>query len=170
MAEHPPAAVPVSDRIVLPDAIHESEAKLPGLALGIDIPWRDTGDGYVTGLYEALPQHAGWDGVVHGGVTAYLVDEALAFVAAGQRGMVGMTVRLELRYLRPLLVGQTYVARGRVTDRREGLASIIEISVSDGQGPCLTAEGVYRMARAAAVRRLIALARRPPGDTGPAPA
>lgn len=168
MADHPAAARAVSDRIVLPESIGEGEARLPGLALGMDVAWRDTGDGWVTGVYDAQPQQAGWDGVVHGGVAAYLVDEALAFVAAGQRGMVGMTVRLELRYLRPLLVGHTYVARGRVTDRREGLSVVIEVAIEDERGPCVTAEAAYRLARAAVVRRLMEQARRGPGDAEPA--
>lgn len=145
----------MSDRIVLPESVGEGEARLPGLALGIDIPWHDSGDGWVTGVYVATPGHCGWDGVVHGGVTAYLVDEALAFVAAAQRGMVGMTLRLDIRYRRPLFVGTPFTIRGRVTDRREGLAAVLEVQVEDAAGVCVTAEAAYRLARASVVRRLL---------------
>lgn len=155
-------------RIALPESVGEGEARLPGLALGIDIAWRDTGDGWVTGVYEAAPGHGGWEGVVHGGVTAYLVDEALAFVAAAQRGMVGMTLRLDIRYTRPLFIGTAYEIRGRVTDRRDGLAHVLEVRIEDAGGPCVTAEATYRLARATVVRRLLEQLRpaSPPVESG----
>jgi uncharacterized protein (TIGR00369 family) len=141
--------------IDLPERIGEGEGRGPSQRLGVDVVYRDTGDGFVTGLFRPEPHHAGWEGVCHGGVTAHLVDEALAYVAAGQRGLVGMTLRLEIQYERPLFVGHDYVVRGRVTDRRVGPAVVVEVFVEDAAGPCVRAEAVYRLARAAIVRRLL---------------
>jgi acyl-coenzyme A thioesterase PaaI-like protein len=62
--------------------------------------------------------HSGAPGIAHGGTVAALVDDLLGYALYLVREP-GVTRRLEVDYLRPVLVGTPYQVRGRV-DRREG--------------------------------------------------
>ena len=62
--------------------------------------------------------HSGAPGIAHGGTVAALVDDLLGYALYLIREP-GVTRRLEVDYLRPVLVGVPYALRGRV-DRREG--------------------------------------------------
>jgi uncharacterized protein (TIGR00369 family) len=57
-------------------------------------------------LREALRQH---DGYVHGGVLAYLADNALAFAGSTVLGKV-LTAEFKINYMRPVLDGERLVA------------------------------------------------------------
>ncbi len=63
-------------------------------------------------------EHSGAPGIDHGGTVAALVDDLLGYALYVVREP-GVTRRLEVDYLRPVLVGIMYSVRGRV-DRREG--------------------------------------------------
>ncbi|MCW2681988.1 MAG: hypothetical protein JWM62_3389 [Frankiales bacterium] len=62
--------------------------------------------------------HSGAPGIAHGGTVAALVDDLLGYALYLVREP-GVTRRLEVDYLLPVLIGTTYTIRGRV-DRREG--------------------------------------------------
>ena len=62
--------------------------------------------------------HSGAPGIAHGGTVAALVDDLLGYALYLVREP-GVTRRLEVDYLKPVLVGTPYVVRGRV-DRRDG--------------------------------------------------
>ena len=79
----------------------------------------------------------GWRGVVHGGIVALLLDEAMAYAAAA-RGIVGVTGDLKLRFRKAVPVGVPLRVRAKVTwQRREVLG--IEASVCDDAGTLLAA-------------------------------
>lgn len=148
------------DRIELPVRLGDEKEGLPGPRLGIDIAWFREADGWVAGRFTPTEALCGWEGVIHGGVTAYVIDEALAYVATAARGQVGMTLRLDVHYGRPLFTGVEYTVRGRITDRREGHAVVIEVRIEDTQGACVTGYGTYRLAEARLLRRLLQHMRR----------
>ena len=56
-------------------------------------------------------------GIVHGGVTATLIDTALGFAAGttAPKGFHVVTVQLNLNYVRPAWKGETLVATGEVS-------------------------------------------------------
>ena len=62
--------------------------------------------------------HSGAPGIAHGGTVAALVDDLLGYALYVVREP-GVTRRLEVDYLSPVLVGTPYEVRGRV-DRRDG--------------------------------------------------
>jgi uncharacterized protein (TIGR00369 family) len=89
---------------------------------GLRLRFRRTGPGAVEAEYEAPEYFAGAPGVVHGGIQAALLDEALGFAAhaadAGQDFEL-VTVEFSLRYRRPAPSGAPLRIRGRLL-RREG--------------------------------------------------
>lgn len=70
--------------------------------------------------YTVPARYQGWAGVVHGGVVALILDEAVGW-AAWHAGHSGVTGKLEVRYRLPLLVGERIRVVGRLHERRRAL-------------------------------------------------
>ncbi len=68
-----------------------------------------------------------WQGLVHGGVIALMLDEAVGW-AGWQAGFPGLTGRLEVRYRQPLRPGERVRVVGRVERVRRSLVE----RVADG--------------------------------------
>jgi uncharacterized protein (TIGR00369 family) len=60
--------------------------------------------------------HQGWSGVLHGGITMTLLDEATSY-AALLEGINTVTARLEVRLRRPILIGQPLYITGSIAKR-----------------------------------------------------
>jgi uncharacterized protein (TIGR00369 family) len=54
----------------------------------------------------------GWAGIVHGGLVATVLDEAMIY-AAGARGLKCVTGEITVRYIKPVSTGVTYALKGR---------------------------------------------------------
>ena len=84
---------------------------------GFRIEVRREGDEVVaTHVFE--DRHSGAPGIAHGGAVAVVVDDVLGFLLYVTKAP-GVTRRLEVDYLKPVLTGVPYVVRGRI-DRRDG--------------------------------------------------
>lgn len=80
-----------------------------------------------------FPGHfQGWAGVVHGGLLATVLDEALIY-AAGAKGFKCVTGEVTVRYIRPASTGVTYALRGRFVEDK-GRIVLAESSLSDAEG------------------------------------
>jgi uncharacterized protein (TIGR00369 family) len=81
--------------------------------------------------FEVPPRYQSWKGVVHGGIVALLLDEAVGW-AAWHRGHPGVTGKLEVRFRQPLRIGERIRLVGRVESIRRNLvyatASIQRVS------------------------------------------
>jgi uncharacterized protein (TIGR00369 family) len=74
----------------------------------------------------------GWDKVVHGGLLATVLDEALVY-AAGAKGITCVTGEITVRYVRPVSTGVPYELKGRFL-RDKGRVVLAESELRDGQG------------------------------------
>jgi acyl-coenzyme A thioesterase PaaI-like protein len=74
-----------------------------------------------TGLIQSefVPQrrHQGYDGMVHGGILASLMDEVMAH-SLWQRGIPAVTAKMQLRYRDPVPVGERLIIYGRLLQER----------------------------------------------------
>jgi uncharacterized protein (TIGR00369 family) len=84
--------------------------------IGLKLQFRFDGDDYVTRM-EVKPQHQGWAGIVHGGLLATALDEAMARLL-WEREINAITGRLSVRYHRPVAIGDRLEIRGRIARRR----------------------------------------------------
>ena len=91
-------------------------------------------EGVVSARFAVPPRYQSWAGVVHGGIVALLLDEAVGW-AAWHAGKPGVTGRLEVRYRRPLEIGERVRVVGRVDRIRRTLvyATGTIDRVSDGE-------------------------------------
>ncbi|HKT82581.1 MAG TPA: PaaI family thioesterase, partial [Solirubrobacterales bacterium] len=107
-----------------------------GLRLHFEPP---DGEGVVRTRFTIPPRYQSWAGVVHGGVVALLLDEAVGW-AAWHAGQPGVTGRLEVRFRQPLKVGEEVEICGRLERSRRSLAYVSAwvSRVADG---ALVAEG-----------------------------
>jgi acyl-coenzyme A thioesterase PaaI-like protein len=92
------------------------------------------------------PHLQGFAGVLHGGIAATVLDDVMNNLVTRTRGTLVVTAKLELRFRRPVPVGEPLVCHARITQERgkhfraEGdirLASGSEVLV---EGYCLLAD------------------------------
>jgi acyl-coenzyme A thioesterase PaaI-like protein len=86
---------------------------------GLQMTFLPEGDVSVT-EFEVPARYQSWKGVVHGGMVALMLDEAVGW-AAWHNGHPGVTGKLEVRYRLPLKVGERVRLTGRVDNVRRTL-------------------------------------------------
>ncbi len=77
-------------------------------------------------------RHSGAPGIAHGGAVATVVDDVLGYLLYVVQAP-GVTRRLEVDYLTPVLTGVPYVVRGRL-DRRDGRKLWVSCECTDPDG------------------------------------
>ena len=111
----------------------------PDNPLGLRAQFSRDGEQGSLARYTALPEHAGWSGILHGGITFALMDEALGWSLYYQRFPV-VTARVETRFHKPISVGTKLIVKAWMVKRRRRLsAARAEIRI-DGSGATLLAE------------------------------
>ena len=78
------------------------------------------------------PHFQGWAGIVHGGLLATVLDEALIY-AAGARGFKCVTGEVTVRYVKPASTGVTYALKGRFVEDK-GRIVLAESTLLDADG------------------------------------
>ena len=88
------------------------------------------------------PQFQGWQSIAHGGIAIALLDEAMAH-AAGHAGHRGMTASMNVRFRKPVPIGEPIEILGRVAWTRRNVLGL-EARVLDVRGTVLVqAEGHF---------------------------
>jgi uncharacterized protein (TIGR00369 family) len=100
-------------------------------------------EGRVVAHFTGMEEHQGYPGVMHGGIVTALLDEVIARVAIAQDLLWGVTAKLEVRFRRPVPLGQPLTLVGEMTRlRSRTLEAHGEIQLEDGT-VAAEAEGVY---------------------------
>jgi uncharacterized protein (TIGR00369 family) len=105
---------------------------------GLCLHFYDDGRDTVWSQFVIADQHQGFPGVVHGGISAAILDEVgcrTMMIGAPER--FGMTAKLELRYREPVPQGVPLKAIGRLIKDRGRLVSA-EASIQTLDGRILT--------------------------------
>jgi uncharacterized protein (TIGR00369 family) len=74
----------------------------------------------------------GWAGIVHGGLLATVLDEALIY-AAGAKGLKCVTGEITVRYVKPASTGVRYTLKGRFLEEN-GRIVTAESELLDADG------------------------------------
>lgn len=115
------------------------------------------------------PVHEGPPGYAHGGVSALLLDQILGHAHAA-RGRPGMTVRLSLRYRRPVPLREPLVLTGEVGEDEGGRWTRSTATIATETAPetvVVRAEGSFVIPNAEQNRRLFGADRDPrSGEAG----
>lgn len=101
-------------------------------------------DGRIWADFVLGPQYEGPPTLVHGGVSALILDQLLG-EAAAHAGKPGMTGTLTMRYRKGTPLGPL---RGEAKMTRvEGVKTFVTGHIADAEGPCVEAEGVFILPR-----------------------
>ena len=86
----------------------------------------------------------GYESVVHGGLIAAIMDEAMAWVIKKRGGEWAFTADYHLRYKRPLEPGRDYVVTARAGDDLSGRKISAQAQTQDSDGRTVaSAEAVF---------------------------
>jgi len=99
------------------------------IGLKLDFKW----DGK-TARAEFTPTkfHQGWSGIVHGGIIACLLDEAMSYASLFE-GMNCVTASMQARLRRPALIGEPLIITASITENKRRLVETeASISLKDG--------------------------------------
>ena len=88
--------------------------------LGLGVKFTCEEDGTVSATFLGHPALEGFQGFLHGGVVASLLEGAMTNCLFA-RGCVAVTMDLNVRYLKPVVIGEEMVIRARVTSATPGL-------------------------------------------------
>jgi len=103
----------------------------------------ETEDG-VTTVFDPPVWTQGYQGIVHGGIIAALLDE-MAVWAAHKKGCKAATAEISVRYKKSMRVGEKYRLCGRVTTLKKNLA-IADAEAWDPRGE-LVAHAIVKLIR-----------------------
>ena len=105
------------------------------------------GDGRAVLALNIRPDHTQQNGFAHGGILAYLVDNAITFAAGTVLGPKLLTAGIGVEYLRPA-TGPRLIATAAVTasTRRRALASC---TITDGDSIVAVGQGTAQVLDAA---------------------
>ncbi|MBI3014221.1 MAG: PaaI family thioesterase [Candidatus Tectomicrobia bacterium] len=81
--------------------------------LGLHLKVRLEGERDAVAEFTPAKNHQGYKDIVHGGILVTVLDEVIAHTLY-QRGILAMTGKLEVRYHRPALVGETLQVRATI--------------------------------------------------------
>lgn len=99
---------------------------------GLGLRFSALDDQSVTAEWQVPPGFEGFEGILHGGIIATVMDEAMA-KAVVRRGWHALTAELRLRLRKHIATGDTIRIRGWVVERRRRLIRT-EASVSGPGG------------------------------------
>jgi acyl-coenzyme A thioesterase PaaI-like protein len=82
--------------------------------------------------YTPLPEHQGWNNVVHGGLVCTLLDEAMSYPPFFE-GLRSVTASIEVKLKQPVMVGEKYHLNAWITkNSRRLLKTAAEVLSEDG--------------------------------------
>lgn len=99
-------------------------------------------DGLVSARFTPRSGYRGAGSMLHGGVAATALDEMLVWAGVLTEGMLSVTANIEIRYRRPVDVGERVTVSARV-DQRSGRRLRMSGTLSVDDEPRVEASGLY---------------------------
>jgi len=101
--------------------------------IGLKLSFYEDDDGQVTTTWTPREEHQGYPGLLHGGITAALLDEALGRTVIN-RNLWVVTAKMEIRYRNPIPIGEPLSVVAEVTRISKRVVEARgELRLSDGR-------------------------------------
>jgi len=121
--------VPLEQPVTRAD--HMCFACSPYNPIGLKLVFADEGE-TCRARFVPREEHQGWTGIMHGGLVATLLDEAMA-QWAWRRGIKAMTAAMEIRFKKAVPIGQAVTVQAFSTGVRGRLVTLAaEVRLEDG--------------------------------------
>lgn len=101
---------------------------------GLRLEFFEDGDDVVA-LWTPRIEFQGWSNTLHGGIQATLADEIASWVIFRKLQTGGVTSKMEVKYLRPVLISEGDITlRARIVEKRRNLVRVaVEITNCRGE-------------------------------------
>ena len=104
--------------------------------IGLNLQFYRFGDAVRTEI--TLDKHyEGWEGVIHGGIVSTLLDEVMSWAIMYTKKVFLVTRKMDIKYVRPVLVGMPLTVAGRLVDDSEPPKIRARAEIRDDQGRLL---------------------------------
>lgn len=111
--------------------------------LGLKLRFHTDGN-VVTARFKPCPEHIGFKGVVHGGITATVLDEIMVWACVIATGKFGYCAELNVRYFKPLAPDQEVNISSELVANRKGRLFEAKATVLNAAGEAMVqATGKY---------------------------
>jgi uncharacterized protein (TIGR00369 family) len=85
--------------------------------------------------------YEGWDGMAHGGIISTLLDEVMSWTIIYLKGVFFVTRKMEVKYIRPVLIGTPLTVRGELREERRERFIRAQAKIMDDRGRILAKAG-----------------------------
>ena len=110
--------------------------------IGLHLKFYTDDDGRCIARFQPKPEHQGYPGQLHGGLTSALLDEVMGRVLITE-DVWAMTGRLEIKFRKPVPLDQELTIVGELTrNRSRAYEARGEIQLPDGT-PLIEGSGMY---------------------------
>lgn len=99
---------------------------------GLGLSFRLLADRSVETEFDCRSEHQGYQGILHGGITASILDGAMIHCLFAH-GLVAVPAEMDLQFRHPVEVGKSLLARARIQSSRPPLHVVEGELVQDGQ-------------------------------------
>lgn len=100
-------------------------------------------NGAILSDYIPRSEHAGYTGIVHGGVVAAALDEVMFWAASFARRRFHLSVEMELRWVQKVRVGGRYRLEGEFDRAHRALCMTRSVLRDESGRICAEAQGKY---------------------------
>jgi len=111
-----------------------------GLRLSLHV---DEGSGVVSAEFTPRPEHIGFEGIVHGGVLATVLDEAMVWAATWARKRFCVAGEMTVRFRRSAAVGEPLRVEAKVESNRSRLIQSAGTVIDSNGAVVAEATGKY---------------------------
>ena len=109
----------------------------PDNPAGFHLEFFEEGADIVTFWRPSAP-YQGWEGIVHGGIQALLLDEICGWVVTRKLQTAGVTSRMETKYKRPVSTSDSMLTlRAHIVEQKRNIV-LIEATLADSTGQVCT--------------------------------
>jgi acyl-coenzyme A thioesterase PaaI-like protein len=83
--------------------------------IGLNLPFFRLGDSVYSEITLGK-YHAGWENISHGGILSTILDEVMSWTILYFKRAFFLTRKMEVKYIKPVLVGTPLTIKGRLLD------------------------------------------------------
>lgn len=113
---------------------------------GLGLEFITQADGSVAATWQCPPNYQSYEGILHGGVIATLLDGAMVHALFAQ-GVVAHTADLHVRYRHPVIIGQEIQITAR-KDTASGPLHVLSAEIAQNGVVCASARAKFMQASA----------------------
>jgi acyl-CoA thioesterase FadM len=106
-------------------------------SIGLNLRFYLEGDAVCTDL--SLRKHyEGWENMAHGGIISTLLDEVMSWTILYYKRIFFVTRKMEVKYVRPVLVGAPLVVRGWLVEGGDERVIHVQAEILNAEGQVLS--------------------------------